>query len=212
MRPSKNTDKQLLLAARELLMEKGSMDIGMREVAAKAGVNMGMFYYHFKDKDDFWCHLLQEFYEEFFSDFQIDASSSDSAIDNLRAAALYIGNFAVKHRVLVSALFLAGANGDEAVRKFFKKNFVRHLRIIVDLIKRGQKEDKLVSLPPLTILVMLMGAINAPTFVFHSFSKNPFGVAKMRMMGASRESILSAEAVSERVEIMISALKKRERK
>ena len=121
MRPSKNTDKQLLLAARELLLEKGSMDIGMREVAAKAGVNMGMFYYHFKDKDDFWGNLLQEFYEEFFADLEMDASSTDSVVENLRAAALYIGNFAVKHRVLMSALFLAGANGDEAVRKFFKK-------------------------------------------------------------------------------------------
>ena len=212
MRPSKNTDKQLSLAARELLLEKGSMDIGMREVAAKAGVNMGMFYYHFKDKDDFWGHLLQEFYEEFFSDLQIDASSSDSVVENLKAAALYIGNFAVKHRVLVSALFLAGANGDEAVRKFFKKNFVRHLRILIDLIKRGQKEDKIIALPPISVLVMLMGGINAPIFVYHAFSKNPFGATKMRMMGATKESILSSEAIAERVDVMMTALKKRERK
>ncbi len=212
MRPSKNTDKQLMQAAKELLIEKGSMDIGMREVAARAGVNMGMFYYHFKDKEDFWAKILQEFYEEFFMELKLDASLSDSPIENLRSVLIYIGQFAANHRPLVGALFIAAVNGDEVARKFFKKNFVRHTRLIIELVKKGQKQGQLRSTSPFTILTMMMGALNAPTFAYHAMAKGPLGTAKLRAIGATRESVAGEEAIEERVSIIMSAFEKRDRK
>lgn len=212
MRPSKNTDQQLVLAARELLLEKGSLEIGLREVATKAGVNMGMFYYHFKNKDDFWLRVLQEFYEEFFSDFKIDASLSDSPLENLRSAAVHIGNFAVKNRDLVIALFCSVVNGDEVTKKFLKKNFIRHIRVIIDLIKQAQKKGQIRAMSPFTILTMLMGAMNAPIFAYIALAKGPLGVAKLRTVGATKENVMSDEAIEERVNLLLLALEKREKK
>ncbi|MBC7946203.1 MAG: TetR/AcrR family transcriptional regulator, partial [Burkholderiales bacterium] len=47
-RPSQNTDRRLIKAARKLLPETGCSGLNLRQVAVKAGVNLGMFHYHFK--------------------------------------------------------------------------------------------------------------------------------------------------------------------
>ena len=47
-RPSRNLDRALLAAGRELLPERGCAGLSVREVADAAGVNLGMFHYHFK--------------------------------------------------------------------------------------------------------------------------------------------------------------------
>ena len=52
-RPSKNTDRLLIEAAKELIPEAGFKGLKIREVARKAGVNLGMFNYHFKTKEKF---------------------------------------------------------------------------------------------------------------------------------------------------------------
>lgn len=43
---------QILLAARELFAEQGFDRASMRAIAARAGVDAGLIYYHFKGKDD----------------------------------------------------------------------------------------------------------------------------------------------------------------
>ena len=40
------------------------------------------------------------------------------------------------------------------------------------------------------------------------FQKNPFVAAKIRTLGASKESVLSSRAIEERVDILLKALKK----
>lgn len=212
MRPSKNTDQQLILAARELLLEKRSLSIGLREVASRAGVNMGMFYYHFKDKEDFWLKVLQEFYEEFFLDLKIDSNASESALENLRSSVAYISKFFIKNRELFIALFCSAVNGDEVTNQFLKKNFLRHIRILLNLIKKSQRQGDLCALPPFTILTMLMGGTNIPTFAFLAFMKGPLGGTKLRSIGATKESIMSDESIDERIEILISALRKKDKK
>ena len=58
-RPSRNVDALLLRAGRELYPETGAAGLSIRKVAERAGVNLGMFHYHFRTKEAFVRQLLQ---------------------------------------------------------------------------------------------------------------------------------------------------------
>ena len=52
-RPSQNADQHLIEAAQKMLKHTSLSQMNIRQVAAEAGVNLGMFHYHFKTKDQF---------------------------------------------------------------------------------------------------------------------------------------------------------------
>ena len=57
-RPSQNIDQRLLEAGRRLLPDLGCAALSVRRLAAEAGVNAGMFHYHFRTKDVFLLSLI----------------------------------------------------------------------------------------------------------------------------------------------------------
>ena len=56
----KATKKKLLESAKKKKKKKGYMGASLRTIAANAGVTTGAMYRHFKDKDDFFCALVDE--------------------------------------------------------------------------------------------------------------------------------------------------------
>ena len=61
-RPSRAVDEAMLRAGRALLPRLGCRGLTQRALAAHAGVQPGMFHYHFGSKDDFLRALLQQLY------------------------------------------------------------------------------------------------------------------------------------------------------
>ena len=57
---SAETKKKLLESAKKEFLEKGFMNASLRTIAANAGVTTGAMYRHFKDKDAFFCALVDE--------------------------------------------------------------------------------------------------------------------------------------------------------
>ena len=78
-RPSRNVDRLLLRAGRELFPETGAAQLSIRKVADRAGVIPGMFHYHFGTKDLFVRQLLQELYDEMFASLELAASDRTAA-------------------------------------------------------------------------------------------------------------------------------------
>ena len=54
------TKKKLLESAKKEFLEKGFMNASLRTIAANAGVTTGAMYRHFKDKDAFFCALVDD--------------------------------------------------------------------------------------------------------------------------------------------------------
>ena len=54
------TKSKLLKSAKKEFLEKGFMGASLRTIAANAGVTTGAMYRHFKDKDDFFCALVDQ--------------------------------------------------------------------------------------------------------------------------------------------------------
>ena len=57
---SSETKKKLLESAKKEFLEKGFTGASLRTIAANAGVTTGAMYRHFKDKDAFFCALVDD--------------------------------------------------------------------------------------------------------------------------------------------------------
>src|SRR6185436_4377218 len=109
-RPSRNLDRALLAAGRELLPHRGCAGLTVREVAEAAGVNLGMFHYHFKSREAFLRALLQSMYEEMFTQLMQQSvplpgrgeSGQAGAIEVLRGALRFMGRFVRANRPLLT--------------------------------------------------------------------------------------------------------------
>ena len=77
------TKKKLLENAKREFLEKGFMGASLRTIAANAGVTTGAMYRHFKDKDDFFCTLVDEAIEFTTKTVMMADSSHHLDLDNL---------------------------------------------------------------------------------------------------------------------------------
>src|SRR2546423_12744118 len=100
-RPSRNLDRALLAAGRELLASRGCAGLSIREVADAADVNLGMFHYHFKTREAFLRTLLQHTYEEMFGVLVLKGPLEWGPLDGLRAALRVLGRFLRDNRPLI---------------------------------------------------------------------------------------------------------------
>ncbi len=202
-RPSQNTDRRLIEAARRLLPETGCSGLKMRQVAAKAKVNLGMFHYHFKTKDEFLRRVLQEFYEEFFKDFELEATHHATPLENLRAALFTFAIFARDNRKLVFALLRDAMNGEKAVYDFLRANLHRHIAILLQLIGECQKQGELPKLAPPNILVTLIASMNMPSIISEGVRRSPASRGKKNVTPVLEAHVLSNAALSARLMFLL---------
>ena len=78
---SLDTKKKLLESAKKEFLEKGFMNASLRTIAANAGVTTGAMYRHFKDKNAFFCALVDEAIE--VTEKTVMLAGSDSHADLL---------------------------------------------------------------------------------------------------------------------------------
>lgn len=207
-RPSRNQDRLLLDAGRRLLPEAGLSGLSVRRLAVEAGVNPGMFHYHFKTKRRFVRAVLQEIYEEFFKGFSVESGGEAPPLERLARALNALGRFGRDNRRLFVILLHDVVAGDEEVKSFALANFPRHLRIILGLVRECQARGALKKAPLPNCLAFLAGATVAPAVGFGLFervsARHPLGVAA-RVAGPA---ILSDAAIASRVDWALSSLAK----
>jgi AcrR family transcriptional regulator len=107
-------DKLLLKAGRELLLETGAANLKVRQVAARAGVNLGMFHYHFRTREHFLTSVFQEIYEDFFKTFVLESSGTDSPLARLSRALTVMARFVRDNRPILLMLLMDCVQGNRA--------------------------------------------------------------------------------------------------
>jgi AcrR family transcriptional regulator len=205
-RPSRNTDQLLIKAARDLLPETGCTGLSLRQVAAKAGVNVGMFHYHFKTKSEFTHRVLLEVYEEFFSELSDETQIEGTSEDQLRKALWVLARFSRDQRSLLVALLRDVLNGDEEVLKFVKENFGRHFRILLNVIGKCREAGYLLDLPDLIVLVVLLGSVGIPHLIVGLLERaKVVGSFKLKT-SAFQKFLLSEAAIQKRINLAIGVV------
>ena len=148
-RPSRNIDQVLIATARELLPETGCQGFSIRQLTERAGVNLGMFHYHFKKREKFLSQVLHDVYQEMFSTLTLQAQADRPPLENLRAALTVLGHFARDNRRLMRRLMADAMNDDPTAIDFFRRHFPLHLAVLAQLVVVGQQAGLLRKIPPL---------------------------------------------------------------
>lgn len=198
--------RRLLDAALTVARERGCGAIRVREVARAAGVNLGLFHYHFKTREAFLRRVLEETYSDFFSRLSLSAGRAGRPKDRLRAALTAIAFFSRDHRRMMVGMLRDAMTGDRLTVEFAAGHFPRHLPLVLGIYKEAVKAGELRDLPEPMALGVMMGAIAAPnvitTMVECSGAKRPLGRPVARFVS----ELLSDEALRERIDIVMAGL------
>jgi AcrR family transcriptional regulator len=203
-RPSRNIDQLLIQAALELLPQTGVRALSIRRVAEHAGVNLGMFHYHFKTKDVFIATVLQQLYDGMFANLELESHRSILPVENLRAAMLVLAYFARDQRQLLVRLLGDGFSGEAAAVEFLKANLPRHVGVIATLIMQCQQAGVLRQVAVPQAFAFLAGAVMAPIFIGTaalSAKLLPQTLAKGHV-----NAVFSDAAIVERIDMAIAGL------
>lgn len=201
-RPSQNVDQLLLDAGLELLPQTGCAGLSVRKLADHAGVNLGMFHYHFKNKDTFIRAVLQRLYEEMFSALTLKVDAKRPVLDNLRAVVAALARFGREQHPLLLRMAADAMAGETAVIEFFRSNLPRHVAVVAGLVVQAQREGRIVDAPPQEVIAFLAGAVGAPVLIGGALgAQAPEAVA-----AAIHHHLLSDAAVARRIDYALRGL------
>jgi AcrR family transcriptional regulator len=201
-RPSQKLDEALLDSGMVLLPLYGCKSLAVRQLAEHAGVNLGMFHYHFKSKEVFIRAVLQRMYEAMFVELMQQVTRTDSALENLSNALQVLAKFTRLNSALLSRLLADAIDGEHIAIEFLRASLPRHAQVVADLVTEAQKEGAVVTAPVPSIVAFLAGAVGAPIVL---------GGAVARITGQGNQSmatqalaliehhVLSDEAIAQRV-------------
>ncbi len=205
-RPSHGTDKLLLAAGRQVLLEQGFSGLSLRAVAAKAKVNLGMFAYHFKGKDDFVRQVAQGIYDDFFKDFTLVVEGEADPLKALRNGLIRLAFFMRDHQVLARSLAKDLMNGNAEARRFAMENAPRHGKVLVGLVERCMKQKRLARHPKGTAMSLVMSGITFPVIMVEGAKamvpRMPFKISEKMV----EKVLLSDDAIRRRIDLLLKAL------
>ena len=203
-RPSRHLDRALLAAGRELLPVYGCSGLTIRQVADAAGVNIGMFHYHFRTRETFLRAAMQAVYEEMYSQLAMVTAKDFSATANLRAALHVLGRFLQENRALVARILADALGGESVARVFLRDNFPRHLRVIRSRVAAGQASGELRPIAPTQAFAFCAGALAMPVLMGGALADS--GALEPAFERELRDSILTERALDERIDLALAAL------
>lgn len=143
-RPSTNCDGRLLDAGIQILREEGLSGLGVRNVCHRAGVNLGMFTYHFATKENFQRQLLVKATDILFDGLSDGLTTVDfpNEDDPLKALSAALEAFVLRvhqEKSLAMALFIGCCQGDELTIESSAHRLPRHFLRLMDLVNDCRK-------------------------------------------------------------------------
>ena len=204
-RPSQNIDQALLDAGLALLPQTGCRNFSVRQLTEHAGVNLGMFHYHFRTKDNFVRAVLERMYEEMFSELTLQVNPSAPAIANLCNLLHTLAKFAREHRLLMVRLVSETMSGETLPADFLKRNVPRHLKLIAETVARGQHDETIVAGPIPMLVSFIVGAIAGPLLMGSALEQH--GLVGADALARLRAHVVSQSAIDERIALVMRAVR-----
>ena len=203
-RPSRNVDAALLEAGRALYPQTGVAGLSVRKVVEHAGVNLGMFHYHFGSKEAFVRTLLQQLYDGMFAELALAAGADRRPVEALRASMNVLARFVRDNRMLLRRLLTDALNDEPVALAFVRANLPRHIGVIVGLVEAAQRAGALKPVASRQALAFVAGGVGAPILLGSVLSERDGAPDAMRR--GFREAVISDRALAERVDLVLAGL------
>jgi AcrR family transcriptional regulator len=72
--------KEIVLAARRLIIKRGAEHLTVRSIAAEVGISESAIYRHFSSKQDILCLLLDDIERNLIDDIDVERKSADASL------------------------------------------------------------------------------------------------------------------------------------
>jgi AcrR family transcriptional regulator len=204
-RPSRNLDKALLAAGRELFPDRGCAGMSIREVAEAAGVNLGMFHYHFKSREAFLRALMQQGYEAMFATLSLELARPADTVSTLRYALRAIARFVRDNRRFLARVLADALSGEACALDFLRDNLPRHLVLLRALISQGQEEGVFARMPLPQAVGVCAGALAMPILAGGAMIDT--GMLEAATSKMLDKTLLTNDAIDQRIELVLRAMK-----
>ncbi len=207
-RPSRNLDRALLAAGRALLPEVGCAGLTIRQVAEAAGVNIGMYHYHFKTREAFLRAVMQATYEEMFATFTLEVAHprGTSNAAHLRSLFRVLGRFLRDNRRFIGRVLADAVGGEPIAREFLRDNLPRHAKILAGLVAAGQQAGELRAMPVPQAVGFCAGALAMPILMGGAMADS--GQLPEPFARQLAQALFSDKAIDQRIELALTALAK----
>lgn len=203
-RKSSHTDKKLIHEGRKLLILKGASSLSIREVALAADVNLGMFNYYFKTKENFIGLILGDIYNDFIADLEMDDFGDE--LELLKNQMMVMAKFARNNRTLILSLFNDILSEEKSVQKFIRTNMKKHLFMVGVTVKKCQDNGLIVGAPLPLIVTQIAAGVGisnlVPEFIKRLSVSKPFGST----IGVMTKELTSDKALEFRVNVTLKGL------
>jgi len=205
-RPSKNTDKKLLQAGKELIPVVSFSGLSIREVAKKANVNPGMFNYYFGTKERYIETLISEVYDEFFTKFKLESETGGDSFERLRNTLLAGAFFIRDNRMLIEPFLAEIVMGNKKLMEFARKNMTRHIGLILGLLSECRKDGYVTKASIFSVLPVLIGAVALPNIAVRILEKNYRDTFYGLAVAGLKNTILSDKIIIERLDLALKGI------
>jgi AcrR family transcriptional regulator len=203
-RPGRNIEQALLKSGRKLYAQRGASGLAVRALTDHARVNLGMFHYHFRTKDEFLRRLLSGWYEEMFGALTGHVHQDGPPLHRLQEALLFLAQFARDNRPMLSRLLMDAAMGNAVAAQFLRDHAPRHLSLLLALMDDAERDRLVIKMPPMQRFAFVMGAVGMPLLVAPALQS--IGVAP-KLLGAQLQAqVMSDEAIAQRIALVMKAI------
>lgn len=137
MKATINTTEKKLIQAGIRLAKVHGLKFSVRQLCAKSKVNLGLFHYYFKNKENFDKQLLLAVYQQMLADITPRLSPDMTPRENIKTILLALHRFAYSNRMFLSSLLGDVLSGNKQMLHFLTKNFTQHAALLLHELKRA---------------------------------------------------------------------------
>lgn len=142
-----NTTQQKLLKTGAQLAKKYGLKFSVRQLCTQSKVNLGLFHYYFKNKENFDKELLTAIYEQMMADITPQISPNAKPRENITNILLGLHRFAGNNRMFLSSLMGEVLSGNKQMLCFLTQNFTKHIALLQKELKRASIRPELKKQP-----------------------------------------------------------------
>ncbi|MCL2335411.1 MAG: TetR/AcrR family transcriptional regulator, partial [Endomicrobia bacterium] len=115
-RPSQNIDKKLIELGKKKTIESGIAGLSIRSICIDSGINLGMFYYHFKTKENFIKIVFKSLNEDHMRYLEQQIAGAATPVEKLKICFMKNAKMMVEKRGMFESLLR-----DVGFEEFFKE-------------------------------------------------------------------------------------------
>ena len=156
----KDTVRRILDAAAKEFADTGYEGARVDGIAARAGVNKAMIYYHVGDKAELYGRVLGEVFGDLSSRMLESVEAEEAPCDKIRAYVRSLGRAFERHPYLPKIMMREMAGGGKYLPEFVSEDFGKIVRCVAKIIDEGCASGDFVRTDPLVLHLMAAGGLS----------------------------------------------------